>query len=144
MMMNKLTLALIFTLIALTPLHSQGASSKQECQKKSDKPEALSQCYDLVIDKLNNELQTWINHQESSFAKFAEVTGRSAPLTIFKRSQKHFFNFREDNCRWYYLAKMPAPQASSLYKACIIDVTKQRIDELKSYAKLEQKLAVSN
>lgn len=106
-----------------------------DCNKSFDTTAELSHCLDLVKDAIDRELQTWINNQVFILEEFALVTGRRSALEMFKRSQRNFITYRENNCRWQYLHISPDKGAAAAFKKCYIVTTRNRISEL---SQLEQ------
>ena len=100
------------------------------CNQKEQSHVALSQCLDRKIDALDRELQTWINNQIFVLEEFALTTGRRSSLEMFRRSQRNFTTYRENNCRWQYLFISPNIDAAPTYKKCYILLTRDRINEL--------------
>ena len=82
--------------------------------------------------KIDRLLATWVNQQKYKLEELRAATGRESALNMFLRSQKQFEQFRESNCRWYFLVKSPALTASDEYKRCYIRTSQMRIDELQS------------
>ncbi len=101
-----------------------------ECEKRYKAPDELSQCLDLIKELTDRELQTWINNQTFILEEFSITTGRRSALEMFKRSQRNFITYRENNCRWQYLHISPAIGAASAFKKCYILTTRNRIEEL--------------
>ena len=64
------------------------------------------------------------------------TSGLSGCLDIVKqavdRELQTWINFRENDCRWQYLAISPGTGAASAYKKCYILVSQSRIKELES------------
>ncbi|PCI63626.1 MAG: hypothetical protein COB35_00175 [Gammaproteobacteria bacterium] len=89
-----------------------------------------SQCLDIVVENIDRELQTWVNNQTFALEELAIKTGRGSALSLFKRSQSAFIKYREDNCRWQYLAVSAGHTATIVYKKCYIMLAKNRIKEL--------------
>lgn len=102
----------------------------ENCEKKYQSVNELSQCIDTVKDAVDRELQTWVNNQTFVLEEFALVSGRHSALEMFKRSQKNFITYRENNCRWQYLAISPSRGAAASYKKCYVLLSKNRISEL--------------
>lgn len=126
---------LLFALLILTSIVSPSTWAFQpkntnECEQKFSTTAELSQCLDIVKDAADKEMQTWINNQVFVLEEFAIVTGRTSALEMFKRSQRNFITFRENNCRWQYLHISPGTGAASAFKKCYILLTKNRIAEL--------------
>ena len=104
--------------------------SIEECEANNQDIPALSMCFDRVKEAKDRELQTWINNQIFILEEFALKTGRRSALEMFKRSQRNFITYRENNCRWQYLHLSPDKSAAPAYKKCYVLMTNQRIDEL--------------
>jgi uncharacterized protein YecT (DUF1311 family) len=102
----------------------------QACEKNMTTTPELSSCLDTIKERKDRELQTWINNQVFILEELASETGRRASLEMFKRSQRNFISYRENNCRWQYLAISPGTGAASAFKKCYITLTKDRIEEL--------------
>ena len=100
------------------------------CEKLLTTANQLSMCLDGVKEAVDRELQTWVNNQVFILDEFAKVTGRDASLKLFKRSQRNFITYRENNCRWQYLHLSPDKMAVSAFKKCYILITEDRIKEL--------------
>jgi len=124
-MLSSLLLAQLFVLSG-----AHAAKTIKSCEDKKANNIAFSQCLDSVKDVVDRELQTWINNQVFLLEEVELATGRSSALVMFKRSQSNFITFRENNCRWQYLALSPGTGAGPAYKKCYIDTTNSRIKEL--------------
>lgn len=126
---NRLLLALsCLQLGILTPAYA--LKTLDSCEKLKASNIEYSQCLDLAKEAIERELQTWVNNQIFSLEEQALTTGRQSALEMFKRSQKNFITYRENDCRWQYLAKSPSITAASTYKKCYIQLTRNRINEL--------------
>ena len=133
MKIKTLNIAILFGLlcVGISPnTIALQAKSVADCEKSFDSPNALSQCFDIVKVSIDRELQTWINNQTFVLEEFALVTGRYSALNMFKRSQRNFISYRENNCRWQYLHISPSKMAASAFKKCYILTTRDRITEL--------------
>ncbi|NQY33435.1 MAG: DUF1311 domain-containing protein [Alteromonadaceae bacterium] len=115
--------------------HAKQGGTIESCEKKQNNNIEYSQCLDSVKESIDRELQTWVNNQTFLLEEFTIRTGRSSALIMFKRSQKNFITFRENNCRWQYLAEAPSVTAASTYKKCYIFTSKNRINELNLISK---------
>lgn len=107
--------------------------SIENCQSASSTQANIdenSRCLDAVIDETDRQLQTWVNLHTFDLEEKALVNGRHSALKMFKRSQSNFITFRENNCRWQYLAVSPEKGAGLAYKKCYILLTQSRINEL--------------
>ena len=112
----------------LSPLSQ--AKSIETCEKDMTDNVEYSRCLDGVKEAVDRELQTWVNNQTFILEEIAIKTGRKAALNMFKRSQSNFITYRENNCRWQYLAISPGTGAGPAYKKCYINVSQMRIKEL--------------
>ena len=121
--------SLVLTFCLLSNI-SYAKKSVESCETNQTTTSGLSSCFDIVKVAIDRELQTWINNQIFILEEFALSTGRRAALEMFKRSQRNFIAFRENDCRWQYLAISPGTGAASAYKKCYILVSKSRIKEL--------------
>lgn len=122
------SLVLIFSFTGIT--HAAPQKSIAHCEKTEKSPSDLSQCLDKVKRAVDLELQTWINNQTFILEDIASTTGRTSALVMFQRSQRNFIEFRENNCRWQYLAISPGTGAAPAYKKCYILLSQSRIKEL--------------
>jgi len=100
------------------------------CEAKMATTAEVSSCLDGVKEKIERELQTWVNNQTFILEALAANNGRRTSLNMFKRSQRNFISYRENNCRWQYLVVAPAAGAAGAFKKCYITLTQYRIEEL--------------
>ena len=130
----KLTNILINTILGLglvtLPSEAKTARTIEQCESKFTNNVEFSQCLDTVKNLTERELTAWVNNKTFELEDLASVTGRSGALNMFKRSQKNFMTFRENNCKFYYLELSPGSGAGAAYKKCFIAMTKARIKEL--------------
>lgn len=118
-------------LLALSSsVFAQQAKTIEQCQQQFNTNNELSRCLDGVIERVDRELQTWVNNQAFMLEALALKAGRQSALTMFKRSQSDFKKYQKDNCRWQYLAISPDPKASIVYKTCYVTLANERIEEL--------------
>ncbi|WP_448568511.1 lysozyme inhibitor LprI family protein [Thalassotalea ganghwensis] len=131
-MKSVIKLVGLFLLIHTSQVLAEPATVKSvtNCERKFSDVKALSRCLDQVKESVDRILQTWINNQIFVLEEFALKTGRKASLEMFKRSQRNFITYRENNCRWQYLHISPDINAAAAYKKCYINVTQNRINEL--------------
>jgi len=130
-MTQKILLLTTFILAQISlsaPVYAQ--KTLAECEKVEQTTDKLSRCLDGVKESLDRELQTWVNHHVFNMEEKALVTGRYSAMKMFKRSQSNFITFRDNDCRWQYLAISPEKGAGMAYKKCYIVVTQARIKEL--------------
>ena len=120
-------------LLASALLLSSSAMAKntvETCETKMTTTVEVSRCLDGVKEKKERELQTWVNNQTFILEALAANSGRRTTLDMFKRSQRNFISYRENNCRWQYLVVAPDDSAPGAYKKCYITLTQYRIEEL--------------
>jgi uncharacterized protein YecT (DUF1311 family) len=131
-LMTQKILSLSFFFVSLTLMSTPVLAEKTiaECEKSSENPKHLSRCFDTLKTGLERELQTWINNHVFNLEEKSRSTGRYSALKMFKQSQNDFITFRDNNCRWQYLAISPDKGADLAYKKCYILATQNRIDEL--------------
>lgn len=125
-----LSLSLIMLLQYAFPATVLAQKSIEECEKTFENPKKTSRCFDELIVKLDRELDTWINNHVFNLEEKSQTTGRLSALKIFKKSQNDFVTFRDNDCRWQYLAVSTDANADLAYKKCYIVVTQSRIIEL--------------
>lgn len=116
--------------ICLFATNQANAKSIEDCSAKVEDNIEYSRCLDSVKESVDRELQTWVNNQVFVLEEFALKTGRKSAISMFRRSQSNFIKYRENNCRWQYLAISPNPKASAIYKKCYIKTSQSRIKEL--------------
>lgn len=123
-----LTLSLLYPLLMMPPANA--AKDIATCQKQTAEElssAAMSRCLDGVISYVNRELQTWVNLHIFNLEEKALVNGRYSALKMFKRSQSNFITYRENDCRWQYLAISPDKGADVAYKTCYVLLSQSRI-----------------
>ncbi len=129
--MKKTAFTLLTALFfSVTSTQALAAKTIESCKSKMADPVEYSRCLDGVIDVVERELQTWVNNQIFILEELAINTGRTSALNMFKRSQSNFIQYREDNCRWQYLALSPSNESAPAYKKCYIRASLDRINEL--------------
>lgn len=130
--MKKEFLTLSICILAQLSFSAYGDSPKTsaECEKHEQGTEKHSRCLDGIKDALDRELQTWVNNHTLNLEDKSLVTGRYSALKMFKRSQSNFITFRDNNCRWQFLAISPERGADTAYKKCYIRMTQNRITDL--------------
>jgi len=100
------------------------------CEMNMTTTPEVSKCLDGIRLDIDRELQTWVNNQSFILEELSANTGRRAALNMFKRSQRNFISYRENNCRWQYLSISPGTGAAAAFKKCYITLTQDRINEL--------------
>jgi len=123
--------AFLYPLLMLNTAHA--AKDIETCQKlNADQisTESMSRCLDGVISHIDRELQTWVNLHTFNLEEKALVNGRYSALKMFKRSQSNFITYRENDCRWQYLAVSPEVGADLAYKSCYVMLSQSRITAL--------------
>jgi len=131
-MTKKISPYILTVALCLLSNISYAKKTLENCESSQKTTSGLSSCLDIVKEAVDRELQTWINNQIFILEEFALATGRRSALDMFKRSQRNFITFRENDCRWQYLAISPGKGAASAYKKCYILVSKNRIKELEN------------
>ena len=110
----------------------------QNCKARHKNRLDYSQCLDSVLLKLDRDIQTWENNVEFKLKELSNVSGRGDALIVFNKSSKQFHTYRQTNCRWQYLAKLPdVSSAAVMVKECKIDMAKERINNLVQLSELE-------
>lgn len=89
-----------------------------------------SQCLDIVKIQIDRELETWVNNQLFILEDIANTTGRKSAFNMFKRAQKNFITYRDNNCKWQFLVELPSNVSAPTYKKCYILTSRDRINEL--------------
>jgi len=133
MIRNKtlLTIATLYFTLVASPANA--AKSIKACQIQTAEQissASMSRCLDGVISDVDRELQTWVNLHTFNLEEKALVNGRYSALKMFKRSQSNFITYRENDCRWQYLAISPSRGADLAYKKCYVMLSKSRITAL--------------
>tara|TARA_R110001592_G_scaffold110299_2_gene306524 strand:- start:9296 stop:9700 length:405 start_codon:yes stop_codon:yes gene_type:complete len=123
-----LSVLILTQYIFTSPVYAQ--KTLDECEKTQQTTLKKSRCFDNVKEVLDREMQTWVNNHTFNLEEKALMTGRYAALKMFKRSQNDFITFRDNDCRWQYLAISPEKGAALAYKKCYLIVTQSRINEL--------------
>lgn len=137
MSIKKITKYLTGTILGIVILlpNSVLAASKtvESCEEEFTEIADISRCFDVIKDRKERELTTWVNNQTFILEELAANTGRKAALNMFKRSQRNFMTYRENSCRWQYLTISPGLGAANAFKKCYILLTTDRINELKRF-----------
>lgn len=133
MIRNKLLLASVLISTLLMTTSANATKTIEKCQQHtanelSSAP--MSRCLDGVISFVDRELQTWVNLHTFNLEEKALVNGRYSALKMFKRSQSNFITYRENDCRWQYLAISPDKGADLAYKTCYVLLSQSRITVL--------------
>lgn len=132
--MNRIKLhrTLILTCSLLMFNYATAAKSVGQCKTDNQNlsPADVSRCLDGVIEQVDRELQTWVNLHTFNLEEKALVNGRQSTLKMFKRAQNDFVTYRENDCRWQYLALSPDRRASLAYKTCYVLLSEKRIKVL--------------
>ncbi|WP_057831663.1 lysozyme inhibitor LprI family protein [Colwellia sp. TT2012] len=126
-----LALSLLYPLLMMNPAYA--VKNITVCQQQTAEQlssAAMSRCLDGVISSVDRELQTWVNLHTFNLEEKALVNGRYSALKMFKRSQSNFITYRENDCRWQYLAISPEKGANIAYKTCYVLLSKSRISTL--------------
>lgn len=130
---NKTLLALAILCPMLITPAAKAAKNIEECRKQTTEQissASMSRCLDGVISYVDRELQTWVNLHTFNLEEKALLNGRHSALKMFRRSQSNFITYRENDCRWQYLAISPARGADLAYKTCYVMLSQSRITSL--------------
>ncbi|MBL4766018.1 MAG: DUF1311 domain-containing protein [Colwellia sp.] len=130
MIKKNLTLTVFIVSQFLLSAPSYALKTLDKCAKTEQTTAELSRCLDAVKNVVDRELQTWVNNHIFNLEEKALINGRYSTLKMFKRSQSNFITFRDNDCRWQYLAISPDKGAGNAYKKCYILLSKYRIREL--------------
>jgi len=131
MIFNKIMLTSLFLCNLLVTPSVYAAKSIEECKNAKDiSIPSMSRCLDGVIANINRELQTWVNLHIFNLEEKALINGRYSALNMFKRAQSNFITYRENDCRWQYLAISPERGADLAYKMCFVMLSNSRINSL--------------
>ncbi|KGJ87687.1 lysozyme inhibitor LprI family protein [Colwellia psychrerythraea] len=133
MIRNKLLLACALSSTLLMNNSAHAVKTIEKCQKQTAddvSSASMSRCLDGVISYVDRELQTWVNLHTFNLEEKALVNGRYSALKMFKRSQSNFITYRENDCRWQYLAISPERGADLAYKTCYVLLSQSRITAL--------------
>ena len=125
----------VITVFSFSSLATPPNNSIATCDNVKASSIEYSQCLDTIKEKIDKELDTWINNQTFILEEIAKSTGRKSPYNLFKRSQNNFITYRENNCKWQFLIKLPASDAATVYKKCYIMTSRDRITELSRISK---------
>lgn len=118
-------------MLIISSVHA--AKSIEECEKENVDEllsPSMSKCLDDVITQVDRDLQTWVNLHTFNLEEKALINGRYSALKMFKRSQSNFITYRENDCRWQYLAVSPERGANLAYKRCYVLLSQSRITAL--------------
>lgn len=137
-MKNKFCTIIFSTIVLFSPLSLAEKSptySIAKCDEAKLTAKKYSQCLDVVKERTEKELETWVNNQMFVLEELAKSTGRKSAYVMFQRSQKNFITYRENNCKWQFLVELPSSVAAPSYKKCFIMTSKDRINELSRISK---------
>lgn len=127
---------LIYLTGCLSVLPSAPSSASQmleQCNDNRATSVEYLRCLDKKISTLDSDLILWRNNKVLQLEKAAENTGRTDTIRIFKKTQKSFETYRENNCKWQYLTLMPDTTAGAIiYKECMVAMTEERVNQLKN------------
>ena len=127
-MMKLLPALLLITFTAPT----SASQMLTRCESDRDTSVAYLRCLDKQIQTLNRDITLWGNNMVFALEEISQKTGRSDALRLFKKSQKTFTKYVEQNCRWQFLVLLPDRSSSAIkYKACVIQMSEARVIELK-------------
>lgn len=110
-------------------------SMVQQCAQHRESSVEYMRCLDRKIESLKNAIKLWGNNKIIELEEMTKITGRKAALKGFKKSQKSFAIYAEQNCRWQYIALLPDTTSSAIkFKECTVEMSEARVIELKQIA----------
>jgi uncharacterized protein YecT (DUF1311 family) len=108
-----------------------------QAKHKKDKKRYL-RCLDALNNQFEREMTTWENSVLYKLEEASKTSGRGEAIAGFKKSIKHFQNYRKVNCQWHYMAFLPdVMMASARLKECQVDMSKDRITKLSQLSEME-------
>lgn len=132
---SVLTISIYLLFSSLQVFAETNTSVIPGCSKKEITEVEYSRCLDTVKIKTDRELETWVNNQLFILEELAKTTGRKSAYNMFKRAQRNFVTFRDNNCKWQFLAQLPSNVSAPTYKECYILISRDRINELSRISK---------
>ena len=129
--MMKLLPALLLVALA-APASASASQMLTNCESDRDTSVAYLRCLDKQIQTLNRDITLWGNNMVFELEEISKKNGRSDALRLFKKSQKTFTKYVEQNCRWQFLVLLPDRTSAAIkYKTCMIEMSEARVIELK-------------
>ncbi len=130
--MNKPISFLLLIVFSLLTKPAIAAGSLTQCAQSRESSVEYLRCLDRKLSALNNEITLWNNNKIFALEAKAKDTGRKDVLHLFKKAQKSFTKYRENNCRWQYLEQIPDTTAGAIsYKECLVEMSRIRVQQLK-------------
>jgi uncharacterized protein YecT (DUF1311 family) len=127
--MMKLLPALLLVSLSAPASASQMLT---RCESDRDTSVAYLRCLDRQIQTLNRHIDLWGNNMIFALEEISKKNGRSDALRLFKKSQKTFTKYVEQNCRWQFLVLLPDRTSAAIkFKTCMIEMSGARVVELK-------------
>ncbi len=106
------------------------------CQAKKLRAADYLRCLDEQLNLKQRETDVWVNNKKFQLEEFSKATGHKGPITIFKRSNKHFKNYMDAHCLWQYQLVLPDTTSAAMkMKECKIQLLDQRLEEMKNIGK---------
>jgi len=110
----------------------------KNCKARHKSRLDYSKCLDSALLKLDRDIETWEKNVEFKLKELSNVSGRGDALLVFSKASRQFHSYRQSNCRWQYLAKLPdVDTAAKIVKECKIGMAKDRINKLMQMSRLE-------
>ncbi len=100
-----------------------GADVLADCRSLSTADDDVHVCLDNFLDDLDDSMELLAGQVGE------EVDDNSSAM--FTRSQAAFVDYRRQNCLWYVSFSDPRALAEQLGKNCLIDMTRDRLAELR-------------
>ena len=113
-------------LLSAASLHAQGLEDSvlAQCSAQTQDLDQVHSCLDNYLDISDANIEAITNSLESS------LSGES--LSGLLLSQQAFEEYRRENCLWYLKFSSPLEEAEQIAKQCLVDMSNQRLVELRS------------
>lgn len=113
-------------LLSATSTHAQGIEGNvlAQCSAQTQNLDQIHSCLDNYLDISDANIAAITDSLESS------LSGDS--LSGLLLSQQAFEEYRRQNCLWYLKFSSPPAEAEQIAKQCLVDMSNQRLEELRS------------
>jgi len=114
------------TLPAPTPV----TSALDECWEVANNRVELAPCLDRKLDSASQWLERAQQQTLAAMAALEERSAQSGAVAAYESARDAFYRFRDANCSWYAAATGGGTGQGDVYRACLVDTTRQRAAEL--------------
>ena len=121
---------LIFLTSYLTSI-AVAASPLQECYNKFNDRTEVSGCLDAKLYTAQHDLTTLVVRMRAQMRVIDGASTAKGALRSFDAAQHGFEAYRALNCQWHLKNAASSPGASDIWKDCLIQMIRGRINELK-------------